>query len=501
MKITPAGDRGALVELGAVGYDDLHRITRAIRTTDGIAAAVPGHHSILAITRSSGIDAESLIRSAIDRAESTPLDLEPSRHRIETSFLERYSPDLALLLAHLRVERNAFLGRLSELTFRARFLGFMAGFAYLDGLPPEWELPRRTTPRARVPKGSFAIAGEMAGFYPVHSPGGWNILGRSGAIFWDDQRNPPNLVSPGDEIVIVPTMDEIADVRPGRIRPRRPRVQAGEVIDAGQLTLLAGAPDLERLDHGLPPGGAFDPVSAADANFATGNPPDATLLECTLVGPTLRFIEERRCSWYGADVTLRVNGRAVDDRRSFVVPVGGTLACGVLREGMRGWLAIEGGLENPAGRYSLHPERLRTGPLFTSGCSAGNATESSLGRSAAHVNRFEIAALAGPHSAEPETLQSIARREWEVSGALDRTGIRFESDLRPQNIPARLPSCGMQFGTVQLHPDGSLVAMGPDHPVTGGYLQPFTIVSSQRWKLALLRPGDRIRFLIESRSG
>jgi allophanate hydrolase subunit 2 len=56
----------------------------------------------------------------------------------------------------------------------------------------------------------------------------------------------------------------------------------------------------------------------------------------------------------------------------------------------------------------------------------------------------------------------------------------------------------MQCGTVQLHPDGSLVAMGPDHPVTGGYLQPMTVITTERWKLAQLVPGERVIFRYES---
>ena len=53
----------------------------------------------------------------------------------------------------------------------------------------------------------------------------------------------------------------------------------------------------------------------------------------------------------------------------------------------------------------------------------------------------------------------------------------------------------MQFGTLQWHPDGSLLAMGPDHPVTGGYLQPATLLSTELWKLAQLQPGDRVRIV------
>ena len=62
-------------------------------------------------------------------------------------------------------------------------------------------------------------------------------------------------------------------------------------------------------------------------------------------------------------------------------------------------------------------------------------------------------------------------------------------------LPADLPSLGAQFGTLQWHADGTLMALGPDHPVTGGYLQPATVISSERWKLAQLAPGDRVRLV------
>jgi allophanate hydrolase subunit 2 len=87
--------------------------------------------------------------------------------------------------------------------------------------------------------------------------------------------------------------------------------------------------------------------------------------------------------------------------------------------------------------------------------------------------------LAGPHESPLRTV------ECEVTPQLNRVGIRLRP-IKPIEIqvPADLPSCGMQFGTIQLHPDGSLVAMGPDHPITGGYLQPFTVLWNERWKLA-----------------
>ena len=85
------------------------------------------------------------------------------------------------------------------------------------------------------------------------------------------------------------------------------------------------------------------------------------------------------------------------------------------------------------------------------------------------TDRRVIRVVAGPHESALRTI------ECEVTPQLNRIGIRLRP-LEPVGLtaPAELPSCGMQFGTIQLHPEGSLVAMGPDHPVTGGYLQPVT---------------------------
>lgn len=88
--------------------------------------------------------------------------------------------------------------------YRALFLGFVPGFAYLGPLPPELVLPRRATPRVRVPAGSVAIAGAQAAVYPIESPGGWHLLGRAATPMWDPRRDPPALLTPGTRVRFVP---------------------------------------------------------------------------------------------------------------------------------------------------------------------------------------------------------------------------------------------------------------------------------------------------------
>lgn len=87
--------------------------------------------------------------------------------------------------------------------FRVDFCGFAPGFAYLGGLDEALRLPRRPTPRTRVPAGSVAIAGEYSAVYPGVSPGGWHLLGSTPIRVWDVDRDPPALLEPGTEVRFV----------------------------------------------------------------------------------------------------------------------------------------------------------------------------------------------------------------------------------------------------------------------------------------------------------
>ena len=81
--------------------------------------------------------------------------------------------------------------------YEVAFCGFAPGFGYLRGLPAELHLPRRDTPRTRVPGGSVAIASEYSAVYPRASPGGWHLLGSTDLVLFDPLREPPALLSPG----------------------------------------------------------------------------------------------------------------------------------------------------------------------------------------------------------------------------------------------------------------------------------------------------------------
>jgi allophanate hydrolase subunit 2 len=318
----------------------------------------------------------------------------------------------------------------------------------------------------------------MAGFYPIDSPGGWNILGRTNATLWNPDAEPPNRFAPGDVIEIRPASIAHFDAQP------TPNVEAegevvAEVIAPGQLTTIVGARDWKRADYGVSPGGTFDAFAAALANRAAGNVDDAPLLECVLVAPRLRFATSRRAAFCDGSGNVQ----------TFMLLPSEELNLGRFHGGLRGYLAIEGGIDEMRARYAEAPTVVRGGTSLRTAAVRKTTCANAFNR----TDRNTIRIIAGPHNAPP------LPEEWEVTAELNRVGIRLRHvhGGSGEPPPRELPSCGMQFGTLQWHPDGTLVAMGPDHPVTGGYLQPATVISDDLWKLAQLAPGERVRLKAE----
>lgn len=433
--VSRAGDRALLVDLGNdVSAAQLHGAAAAARGWAGVVACIVGHQTLYVVFDREPVAGE---------LSGVGSRLSGRVHLVEVSFADEYALDLPAFLAHAGLTRDELLSRLPDVRLTARYLGFRAGFAYLEGWP--WPMPRRERSRNLVAGGSFGIAGSMAGFYPIDSPGGWNVLGRTGEAM-------ANAIAPGDEIRIVPTTD--------RLRPLLHRADAAipltepiaDVLSPGQLTTIVGARDWSRIEHGVSPGGPFDAQTAS----ATG---DGPWLECVLVAPKLRFRAARWVGWWGGQ-RLMQPGEILDLGR---IPM------------FRGTIAIEGGVaEQPFGKVLYAAERPLRHPATLQ---PRNSPQT-------------IHVIKGPHDAPP------LPEEWEVTGELNRVGIRLRA-IGDWQLPKTLPSLGMQFGTLQWHPDGTLVAMGPDHPVTGGYLQPATVVTRDLWKLAQFAPGQRIRFVAD----
>jgi KipI family sensor histidine kinase inhibitor len=126
------------------------------------------------------------------------------RWRIPVCYDGELGPDVEDVCQACGLSRDAVIALHSGAEYFVYMIGFMPGFAYLGGVPEPLRLPRRLSPRVKVPAGSVAIAEELSAVYPWESPGGWHLLGRSPVSFFDMRRDPPVLLRAGDLVYFRP---------------------------------------------------------------------------------------------------------------------------------------------------------------------------------------------------------------------------------------------------------------------------------------------------------
>ncbi|MEY5097342.1 MAG: 5-oxoprolinase, subunit [Pseudomonadota bacterium] len=172
----------------------------------GVIEWVPAFRSVTVHFDPERTDALALRAQLAELAgQAGSLSAAGKRWRLPVCFDADCAPDLADVAAARGLTPEAVVERLSGTVFSVYMLGFLPGFPYLGGLPPELEMPRLATPRKVVPARSIAIAGRMCAAYPWQSPGGWRLLGRTPIRLFDPANaRRPALLAPGDQVVWQP---------------------------------------------------------------------------------------------------------------------------------------------------------------------------------------------------------------------------------------------------------------------------------------------------------
>jgi KipI family sensor histidine kinase inhibitor len=199
MRLLPCGDCATLVELPPDAGVLEFRADVAALGLAGVGELVPAARTLLVhhAARSGPV-----VRAALITLPLRERDAMAKTAPIEVSV--RYDgADLAAVADEIGCSVETVIAQHQEPTYAVAFCGFAPGFAYLSGLPTALHLPRLATPRIRVPAGSVAIAGEYSAIYPRESPGGWRLLGRTEAILWDADLDPPAVLTPGRAVRFV----------------------------------------------------------------------------------------------------------------------------------------------------------------------------------------------------------------------------------------------------------------------------------------------------------
>jgi KipI family sensor histidine kinase inhibitor len=200
VRILPSGPHAFLAEYQSL--DDVLGVMARVRTAppDGVVDIVPAARTILVTVRD-GVDPQVVTDAFIDTASSAVVAESSPSVTIEVAY---DGVDLNDVAAACSLSVADVIALHSATEYTVAFCGFVPGFSYLLGLDPRLHLPRRATPRTRVPAGSVAIASEFTAVYPSDGPGGWHLLGTTDAVMWDDDRPVAALLPPGARVRFVP---------------------------------------------------------------------------------------------------------------------------------------------------------------------------------------------------------------------------------------------------------------------------------------------------------
>jgi len=202
IRVHPLGDAALLAELGTRLDTAINTraiaLASALKKRRDVRQAVAGAASVT-VRFDPDLITHDALATAIRRlaTKRPPMD-EPGRlHRIPVVY---DGPDLEVVASRLDLTPQKVVEVHTGPIYRVFLVGFVPGWAYLGPLPDELVLPRRPIPRTQVPAGSVAIAGQQTGIYPLDTPGGWHLIGRTSVRLFLPDSDPPSLFRAGDRV-------------------------------------------------------------------------------------------------------------------------------------------------------------------------------------------------------------------------------------------------------------------------------------------------------------
>lgn len=514
MRFLPVNNHSFLVELADLEQTlALHAALEAA-PLPGVEETVPAARTLL-VRFTPGQTTADALAQALARL---PLDAAGRAQGPEVVIPVRYrGEDLPEVAERLGLSVEQLIARHSDHSWQVAFTGFAPGFAYMvsdAGL----SVPRRTTPRTRIPAGSVALAGEFSGIYPQASPGGWQLIGDTELKMWDLGRERPALLTPGARVRFIDaarhgaTLAVAAAVTPvGAEQSSAP--QALELIACGLQALYQDEGRAGQARLGISPSGALDRAAYRRANRLVGNPWGSACIEITQGGLRARALSAQVVAVTGADCPLEIRGA---DGRCFqaaceqplALEPGEELRLAAPGRGVRSYLALRGGfavapvLNSRAfdtlaqvGPAPLKPgDRLRNAGLACRAVEQGDAPGASLPMKGDIVT---LDFIPGPRS-DWFSAQSQARlteQQWQVTAQSNRIGLRLAGEKALERCIAReLPSEGVCSGAIQVPASGQPVLFLNDRPLTGGYPVIGAVADYHLDLAGQIPPGAIIRF-------
>ncbi len=520
-----AGDRDLLIELDSL--DSVLALNSAV-----VANPLNGQQDVLAAAQTVMIkfDTPEQARLAASLLPGLPLgttDISAGKMvRIPVTYDGEDLDEIAKLTS---MSREALIAAHLAQRWTAAFGGFAPGFAYLVGENQRLAVPRRSTPRTRVPAGAVALGGDYCAVYPRQSPGGWQLLGHTDLQLWDVDRDQPALIRPQDtvEFTLAASRIQVSGTRdtPQAAKQTTPAatVNGLRIVDPGLQSLLQDAGRHRRGNLGVPVSGAADISSFHQANRLVGNPVGTAVIENLTGRLEIQAIADQVMAVTGAQPEIWITPAPDDEQRSvrqvspnapFVLLHGERLRLEPTGHGLRSYVAVRGvfTVADTLGSLStdtlsgLGPEPLAAGQVL--GVQPPNRTQvvgapepSTLPIPDAQ-GVYTLRVIPGPRDDwfGAAGLERFTGQEWSVSSDSNRVGIRLDTQglALERTRDGELSSEGVARGSLQVPPSGLPVLFLADHPVTGGYPVIATLISEDLSAAAQLPVGSKLRFAVVS---
>ncbi|MFK0007521.1 5-oxoprolinase/urea amidolyase family protein [Paenarthrobacter sp. NPDC090520] len=519
--VRPVGTRAVLAELD--GLPDVLALQAMLNKSP-----LPGQVDVLAAAETVMVVGESASATRaigerlLELELTTPEDTDSRLVVIETVYDGEDLADVAELTG---LSMDGVIASHTGQIWTVAFAGFAPGFGYMVGENQSLTVPRRASPRTAVPAGSVALGGQYSAVYPRRSPGGWQLIGRTGARMWDLDRAQPALVRPGDRVQYRAVREVVTASSHDSESDAEHHAAAGlRILSPGAQSLIE---DLGRRGYGplgVSAAGALDRASLRRANRLVGNASTSAAIESVGGGLTVEAVGDQVIAVTGAPTTLTVQSpswadtegpdggeepgatRSVPMTTPFALLDGEVLTLGAPASGFRNYLALRGGIDAPVVLGSRSADTMSgigPAPLVPRQIlQVGTETVSTAVGSPELQPEFPgqgvtvLDVVAGPRADwfDQAALESLTGQEWVVTPQSNRVGMRLDGTPLERNREGELPSEGTMAGALQIPPAGLPVLFLADHPITGGY-PVIGVVRDEHLDLAAQVPiGGRIRF-------
>lgn len=223
LQLCPSGDSAVVLQFGeGINLETHHRIRAVAQVLEqqpftGLVEFVPAFSSITVyydpwvLSQGSKLDAYSEVVRQLEILIEQAEEAAPAPARVvelPVVYGGSYGPDLQEVADHSGLSKEDVIRIHSSGKYHVYMIGFAPGFPYLGGMDDRIATPRKANPRASIPAGSVGIAGAQTGVYPISTPGGWQLLGRTPLQLFNPNREEPSLLQAGDEVRFVPISEE-----------------------------------------------------------------------------------------------------------------------------------------------------------------------------------------------------------------------------------------------------------------------------------------------------